>query len=325
MKKFNVFKTVLGCSLAALILTATSCSEDYVVESKSKVELLEQSKLISDLAQYNKEIITQTPITRSKTSTIVIADIKGAYNGGKIGYNLTKKYKNNTVTIVSTLIGGSIYGDYCSWKANKKSNKDNTPTGGLTIKGDPNNGSTVINPGNADINNIICTALENGEVNTNAFTNNNASIIPLLTLDEKLLASVKLTKEQLNIGKLHNVLLAAFENKISLNDACKKVESCDSIVNMVINSKEIAELCNKIGTPEENSYFYVNEPLPDKVIELFNEIFQDAASDYDTVVRLINKYSEEIDKTSKLTEDQKTSIKNGLSTALYSFNYWHNN
>lgn len=38
MKKFNVFKTVLGCSLAALILTATSCSEENVEESK--IELL---------------------------------------------------------------------------------------------------------------------------------------------------------------------------------------------------------------------------------------------------------------------------------------------
>lgn len=38
MKKFNVLKTVLGCSLAALMLTATSSSEENVGESK--IELL---------------------------------------------------------------------------------------------------------------------------------------------------------------------------------------------------------------------------------------------------------------------------------------------
>lgn len=57
---------------------------------------------------------------------------------------------------------------------------------------------------------------------------------------------------------------------------------------------------------------------------IFNKVFQGSVSCHDDVVKLINKYSEEIDKSEELTEEQKLSVKNGLATALYSFNYWKN-
>lgn len=86
----------------------------------------------------------------------------------------------------------------------------------------------------------------------------------------------------------------------------------------------MAELCSKIGTKDESIYFSVNEPLPNKVMELFNEVFKETVTDNNSVVRLINKYEEEIEKTTELTEEQKNSIRSGLATALYSFNYWNN-
>lgn len=224
------------------------------------------------------------------------------------------------MVVASTILGGVIYGGYRSWKAYKDSHK--VIDGNLKPNIDGGKGGVGTEAPIKPFG-LICAVLENGNVNTTAISNGNTVLTKQLELDNKVLTSVNLTQSQLNIGKLHNLLLAAYEGKIPLQNAYK-IETNDENIKTAINSKEMAELCSKIGTKDESIYFSVNEPLPNKVMELFNEVFKETVTDNYSVVRLINKYEEEIEKTTELTEEQKNSIRSGLATALYSFNYWNN-
>lgn len=111
---------------------------------------------------------------------------------------------------------------------------------------------------------LICAVLENGNVNTTAITNGNTKLTKQVELDNKVLTSVNLTQDQLNIGKLHNLLLAAYEGKIPLQNAYK-IETNDEDVKTAINSKEIAELCSKIGSKDESTYSLVTSHYQTKL------------------------------------------------------------
>lgn len=331
MKMQYFIKTLQCYTFAALMFATTACTSDGVYEGNSSETLhMKNSSLIKDLANYNDSVLYTTTYsyaaTRATAASIVIADVKGAYQGGKAAYKYGKGF-NKKARTVFTLIGGAVYGGICSWKAH---NDDKVEDGGLisgshlTVSGEtrPDGASTTVKT-ETSMQTLLYTVMEDGNINTEAFNNSNATTIKKLNLDNEVLASVNLTNEQLNIGKLHNILLAAFEGTISIENAYR-IESNDNDVNTVINSNEMSELWNKIGSSDETRYFNTYDPLPDKVMSLFNEIFSSTASDYNTVVQLINRYAAEIDKTTELTEEQKSMVKNGLATALYSFNYWNN-
>ena len=322
MRKNKFLNVLLCCLFAAMALVTTSCSED-TYEKDSSEKYTTQSELIGNLTRFNNSVQAynmNTRISGNDVKKIIIEDIKGAYDGANKGKKIGKIFKKTTVGKICTLLGGSIYGGYRSWKAYKDSQK--VIDGNLKPNIDGGKGGVGTKAPIKPFG-LICAVLENGNVNTTAITNGNTKLTKQVELDNKVLTSVNLTQDQLNIGKLHNLLLAAYEGKIPLQNAYK-IETNDEDVKTAINSKEIAELCSKIGSKDESTYFSGNEPLPNKVMELFNEVFKETATDNNSVVRLINKYAEEIDKTKELTEEQKNSIRNGLATALYSFNYWNN-
>lgn len=57
-------------------------------------------------------------------------------------------------------------------------------------------------------------------------------------------------------------------------------------------------------------------------MDLFCEVFEQYSTTCDDVAFIINKYIEILEKSNELTETQLNSIKTGLATSLYSFNYW---
>ena len=59
-----------------------------------------------------------------------------------------------------------------------------------------------------------------------------------------------------------------------------------------------------------------------KVMELFNQVLEEYATETDDVALIIGKYVDVIDNSNELTSEQKKCIKSGLSTALYSSKYW---
>lgn len=323
MRKNKFLNVLLCCLFAAMALVTTSCSED-TYEKDSSEKYTTQSELIGNLTRFNNSVQAYNMNTRASvsddTKKIIIADIAGAFHGARKGYKISQKVYDKRVVVASTLLGGVIYGGYRSWKAYKDIHKVIDGNLKPNIDGGKGGVGTVapIKPFG-----LICAVLENGKVNTTAITNGNTVLTKQLELDNKVLTSVNLTQDQLNIGKLHNLLLAAYEGKIPLQNAYK-IETNDENIKTAINSKEMAELCSKIGAKDESIYFSANEPLPNKVMELFNEVFKETVTDNYSVVRLINKYEEEIEKTTELTEEQKNSIRSGLATALYSFNYWNN-
>lgn len=58
------------------------------------------------------------------------------------------------------------------------------------------------------------------------------------------------------------------------------------------------------------------------VEQLFFEVYERYANDCDDVSFIINKYVEAIDASDELSPEEKTSLKYGFATALYSTNYW---
>lgn len=326
MKKVNLAKLFKLSFIAIVLFVTASCNSDVEDNSGQRFST-GQSALLNDLATFNRRVLEETPNTRvsARATHVIIEDIYGAYRGGKKGYDIGKeKFHDKRITTVCTLLGGAIYGGYRSFRAYYYENS------GLVVKGDKVNADlgygdklTKINMDEAET--MLYAALSQ-DLNVVDFGNiavKDSTARKQINLDAKLLNSVNLSQEQLNIGKLHNVVLASFEGNITTRHAYK-IESKDYAVNAAMESKEMEELSDMIGTTGETTYFSTADPLPDKVMELFKEIFQDTANDYSTVVMLINKYAEAIDNSDELTDSQKMHIKNGLATALYSFNYWHN-
>lgn len=321
MKNFKIINWVV-CAITVLFLT-TACSSNVDDADSSTNFQSENSALVEALTAFNKKTLAETTTTRvsGHTLDVIVEDIYGAYKGGKKGYQFGKNFLDKRVTIACTLLCGAIYGGYRSYKA--------APTYGdgknkfITVGED---GFIDRKPIPFDSLKLTIYASAPNDVcklNRNSVILKDSLAWQEVELDSKLLSSVNLTKEQLNIGQLHNIVLASMDGTLKVKNSYKSVESNDTIIKSVINSPEIEKLYNVMGTEQESEYFNDSDPLPDVIMKLFNEVFQGAANDYATVVRLINEYSEKIDKTDELSESQKASIKNGLATALYSFNYWN--
>ena len=64
--------------------------------------------------------------------------------------------------------------------------------------------------------------------------------------------------------------------------------------------------------------------LPDVIMDMYTDLISNYASECMDIVFVINKYSECINNSNELTDDEKESLNMGLATSLYSYNYWVN-
>ena len=140
-----------------------------------------------------------------------------------------------------------------------------------------------------------------------------------LDVDSSLLIMSRLDEKFLTVGRMHNIMLSVMDGSVVLNADEQKTSD---IKEAIFNSKELMDSCKVIGTDASINNLTASDPLLSKVMELFNTVMEEYVSESDDVAFIISKYVEVIDKSEDLTDEQKTSIKSGLATALYSFEYW---
>ena len=78
------------------------------------------------------------------------------------------------------------------------------------------------------------------------------------------------------------------------------------------------------GLEAENNNSDTNEDVPDVVMRLYLEVFQNYPDKADDVEFITNKYIELISASNELTAEEKEIIYSALSVAASSYEYWEN-
>ena len=91
----------------------------------------------------------------------------------------------------------------------------------------------------------------------------------------------------------------------------------------IITSKEFED-AYYAGLEAENNNSDTNEDVPDVVMRLYLEVFQNYPDKADDVEFITNKYIEFISASNELTAEEKEIIYSALSVAASSYEYWEN-
>ena len=309
----KLFKLLSNLLLFFTIIVFNSCSpsEDIKLASSEKVSKKETSDVFLKLQTLNDSLVsTKTRgLPPKQYLNIAVADIRGAFIGGKGGAWIGGKIGLG----LGNPITGAVFGAACgaimiraidSWR--------NCPL----IKTAPeDNMKDCIKIGS------ICRFSFDDSLNVNyQITNGDVKKTKeKIEVNKEVLKNVTLKKEDLQVGKVHNVILSALDGSIKIEG--KTENANDTLANAFLNSTEFKDLYNQ-NIASEIYYSNSEKDKADKVMQLFEDVFTKYSSSNDDVVFIINKYIEVIDSSEELTNEEKDSIKKGLATALYSFNYW---
>lgn len=313
MKRKQTFGTFMVAIVATMLMLFSSCSQQDDLAYAAKVDY-NKSPLLEDLRKVNTSLIEERAQTRGWSTAqwlqVTVADIRGAYKGGKNGGKIGKYIgsffgRPVTGTVCGALIGGSAYGAYKSYKA--------APEGCALTTG---------TTGDVSVPQLsmVCYAVadDNLSANGNNFDANFATM-KRITPDDELLSSVSLSQQQLNVGKMHNVILASIDHSIKVKDA--DISEKDSLFTAIWNSDQMQNLLVSLEATSSEDDKLTSKA--DSVMNLFEDLFLQYTAEDKDVVYIINKYSELINSSSELTDDEKDWILSGLATALYSYNFWN--
>lgn len=308
-------KKLYSCLVIAVLAIVNSCSladGNYSETENGILQAYEDSELIEELNDFNNSLLSDDNLTRAWTAkqwlNVALADLGGAYKGGKGGASVGSKIGlflgcPATGAAFGAFIGGLACGAGASWLASPDTR---SISAGLEYE----DLSCIIDCVVDDDLSIVEDALDVSSSATNK-----------IELDEQLVSSVKLSEDQLNIGKLHNITLSILDGSVNLATISKSTES-NSLYHQVLSSEEMVGLYNEVKNSTLAGEDEKIESKADYVIRLFEEIFVTYSNDNNDVAYIINQYVNIIDASNELTADEKEWIKIGLSTALYSFNYW---
>lgn len=304
MKKIFSFFTYLFISASLFC----ACSEDgeYPQNKKNQAE----SDLIVNLEKLNTEILSNNKKSRGflnwRTCAIAMADIRGALDGAKAGASLGAKVgmvlgSPHTGAVTFAFIGGCAVGGFDSYVAHQGlkgcraeiTHALDYPTISQICQ------ATISDDLNLVENSIICSPNANNK----------------LKINERVL----LEEQYLNIGKIHNVILSVAEGEATINaDKC----TANPTITKILESTEFRNMYNDITYKKLNNIEITRDPLEEKVINLFCEVFKQYSANCSDVAYIINKYIDILEKSKELSDIQLNSIKTGLAISLYSFNYW---
>lgn len=313
MKKINI-STLISILLIYVFISCTNEKNDFLYIEKNQNTQFADSKLIKDLTMINTDLTRNQIVTRRWTNkqciNVAVSDIAGAWRGAKGGALIGAKIGTclgNPITggVFGGFIGGVVCGAGASWLA--------APETRSTFRQ---------NLSYESMRNIYEKTIDDNDLSVN---DDALSISPIardkIELEKKLISSVNLDEEFLNIGKMHNVMLSVLNGETLV-----KYENNDKPQNtlskQIINSKEMNTLFEEMKMNFYNGNTKI-ETKAENVMKLFEDVFLKYTSEGEDVVYIINKYLDVVDSSNELTNKEKDYIKAGLATALYSFNYWN--
>lgn len=325
MKHFNHLFSAL---LLMVVFTTASCSGDIEEHPLSQAHAPAPTSLIQTLDSINNSLVPPSTLRRAPKGgeltskdkvTIAMADAGGAISGGKKGFKYGGRIGSllghpATGATVGTIVGAVVKGgmkSYLKYKKIEDAKKETTATSLRRAN------QTVDNYAKAA---FACSALlGNGDslsVNGPLITYVNPMSKYSVVIDDSLMKMTNLTDRQLNVGMAHNLVLAYLDGKILIDDASNVDTTTSIYVQKLLESPEFREECLQDDSDEDS------EETSVKVEQLFFKVYEKYAKDCDDVSFIINKYVEAIDASDELSPEEKTSLKYGFATALYSTNYW---
>lgn len=327
-------KVFFMMSLALMAFAVTSCSHEEVNDIQTAN--IEEAKVIIDLKNVNAELLANAPSetrgwsswTTKEKAKVVSADVAGAVAGGKAGAWTGAKvgtFLGSPITggVFGATIGAIVGGAWSSWINSPNEACEMAPIG------DENT-----NLDDFDIISQSCRLLINDDLSINEeFVN--SSVEPInyeskairkkmkvggngIDVNQDLIEQSKLDENSLVVGRMHNAMLSVLDGSIDIQSSTE-IEGESELKRALFNSEELMNSCRNIKTDDSN---LTSDKMLNKVMELFNQVLLEYPSKADDVAFIIGKYIDVIEQTTELTKDQKTHIKYGLSTALYSSIYW---
>lgn len=307
MKKIVYIFAILFC-----IGLVSSCSNEDAYEFQSSA--VENAQIITDLKNINSELLSTVPSsttirkglawTGKEWANVVYADATGAWGGGKIGGEIGAAVGlglGSPITggVFGAALGAMIGGAGASWMASPMVVVTDNP---LSIE-------------------QVCRILVNDDlsINEGVVIIENPTTKIKLDVDEELIINSKLDENSLNIGKVHNLILSVMDGSVILQ---KEEQTSSKLKDALFDSKEFIDSCKMIAENASVGRPLSSDKMLSEVMELFNQAFEGYVSEIDDVAFIIGRYMDVIEKTDELTTEQKTCIKSGFATALYSYKYW---
>lgn len=251
---------------------------------------------------------------------IVYNDLAGAYEGGKAGAWAGGKvgtFLGNPITgaAFGAFIGGVGFGAFRSWLAWPTT--ANSPSQNMPIDLENVEYSAI-----ADAYSKFCLGDEN-------FIK---ELEVKIQLDSSIIKNVNLDNDALMVGEKHNIMLAGLHGTISApNRITTKISIPDdglekdkTLEYSILYSPEMEEAFDGFYSNLKQTTEINGVNLPDNIIKLYSDLILNYVSECDDIIFIINKYSECINSSSELSDDEKSYLNMGLATSLYSYNYWNN-
>lgn len=291
-------KKVLFGLLSAVLLVCSCSSDDTVISQPETVPTT--SDLVIKLTELNDSLMTTDEIisrgvTYSQAYTytkIAYKDIKGAYKLGKIGLRIGQVFGPEGATagaVIGGLIGGAGY-SYIEYN-----------------KGQSRAINTVSSP--LQVTQAYVSVVESAPTYSDYTPTQITLQYPTANTNTQLM------------GAKHNLVLQKLvDNDLSLTPINKCLTPEEE---SIITSKEFED-AYYAGLEAENINSDTNEDVPDVVMRLYLEVFQNYPDKADDVEFITNKYIELISASNELTAEEKEIIYSALSVAASSYEYWEN-
>lgn len=286
--------------LLGVILFVCSCSNEHDVITESQT-VTPSSNLVLDLTAFNDslmttEMVVSRGVAYSKAisyTKIAYKDIKGAYKLGKAGFRLGRFFGAEgavTGAVIGGLVGGAGY-SFIEYNKGRTRALD-----------------SISSP--LQVTQAYVSVIESNPTFSQSVPQKININYPTENTDTQLM------------GAKHNLVLQELmDNNLSLTPIGKHLTPVEE---SIITSKEFEDAYYS-GLEMESQDKEADTDVPDAVMSLYLDIFQNYPDKADDVEFITNKYIGLVAASEELTDDEKEIIYSALSVAASSYEYWENN
>lgn len=312
--------------LLMVVFTTTSCTDDFSEHPANQGYLPHPVSLIQTLDSINRSLVPSSTVLRAPKESdlskedkvrIALADASGAISGGSKGFKHGGRIGSSlghpvTGATIGTIVGAVVKGGIKSYRTYNKIKEAKINSTGVRRT----NQSVDDYPKAVHACSMFFNNSDSLNVDRLPIIYRDSISKSSVVVDDSLTNRTDLTNGEMNVGLAHNLVLAYLDGKIIIDDASVIDSATNIYAQKLLESQEFRAECVQDETDEDR------DELPAKVEQLFFEVYETYANNCDDVVFIINKYVEAIDASNELSPEEKTSLKYGFATALYSTNYW---